>query len=70
MKLLIALKKAPRAAIDIMNELKLVHRPTFRKNYLHTALEAGLIEMTNPDKPQAGNQKYRLTHRGKKCLKM
>ena len=68
MRLLQALRKSQRSASDLMNELKLVHRPTFRKNYLHPALSAGLIEMTQPDNPRARNQKYRLTARGKKLI--
>jgi ATP-dependent DNA helicase RecG len=31
-------------------------------------LEAGLVEMTLPDKPQSKKQKYRLTDAGKKAL--
>ena len=65
MRLLRALRKSQRSASDLMTELGLAHRPTFRKNYLHPALAAGLIEMTQPDTPRARNQKYRLTARGK-----
>jgi len=36
----------------------------FRKAYLLPALEAGLIEMTIPDKPRSSKQKYRLTEKG------
>jgi ATP-dependent DNA helicase RecG len=39
----------------------------FRKTYLLPALEAGLIEMTIPDKPRSSKQKYRLTPKGKKA---
>ncbi len=49
------------SAKELMNILKLSHRPTFRQNYLHPALKAGLIEMTVPDKPNSRLQKYRLT---------
>jgi ATP-dependent DNA helicase RecG len=52
-----------------MIKLGLSHRPTFRKNYLHPALEAGLIEMTQPDNPRARNQKYRLTAHGVQLMK-
>ena len=47
------------SASQIMERLNLSHRPNFRKNYLGPALDAGLIEMTIPDKPNSRNQKYR-----------
>jgi Fic family protein len=69
MRLVRALRKSQRSAADLMKELGLAHRPTFRKNYLHPALDAGLIEMTQPGIPRARNQKYRLTANGMKLLK-
>jgi len=45
--------------------LKLKHKPTFRTNYLKPAIEAGLIELTIPEKPRSRFQKYRLTDKGK-----
>jgi len=54
------LRQGPRSASELMSELKLSHKPTFRQNYLRPALDAGIIEMTRPDKPQAKNQKYQL----------
>ena len=36
----------------------------FRKAYLQPALDAGLIEMTIPDKPRSSRQKYRSTAKG------
>lgn len=47
------------SAIQLMKRLGLSHKPTFRKNYLHPALNSGLIEMTVPDKPTSRNQRYR-----------
>jgi predicted HTH transcriptional regulator len=41
----------------------------FRKAYLQPALEAGLIEMTIPDRPRSSKQKYRLTAKGVKASK-
>lgn len=46
---------------EMMQLVGLVHRPTFQKNYLNPALEAGLIERTYPDKPRSPRQRYRLT---------
>lgn len=49
------------SAMQCMKALGLVHRPTFRKNYLQPALAARLIERTLPDKPNSRLQKYRRT---------
>jgi Fic family protein len=46
---------------ELMELLNLKHRPTFRKNYLRPALDAGLIEMTLPQTPTAPGQRYRKT---------
>ena len=53
---------------ELMQHLRLAHRPTFRNNYLNPALAAGLIEMTHPDSPRSPAQKYRLTTRGAKWV--
>jgi len=66
--LLHCLDKAPLSALDCMKRLKLSHRPNFRTNYLHPAKEAGLIELTIPEKPRSRLQKYRLTPKGKASL--
>ena len=46
---------------EIQNKLGLSHRENFRSNYIKPALEQRYIEMTIPDKPNSGLQKYRLT---------
>ena len=58
-KLIKVLGDKEMSAADIMGELGLSHRPTFRQNYLASALEQGIIERTIPDKPNSKNQKYR-----------
>ena len=58
--LLKCLAAQPLTALACMKMLRLAHRPTFRKNYLQPALDAGLIERTLPDKPNSSLQKYRL----------
>ena len=40
----------------------------FRKAYLLPSLEAGMIEMTLPDKPRSSKQRYRLTARARQWL--
>jgi Fic family protein len=47
------------SAVELMGLLNLKHRPTFRKNYLHPALDRGLIEMTLPNAPNSRNQRYK-----------
>jgi ATP-dependent DNA helicase RecG len=46
---------------SIQGALGLLDRERFRKVYLLPALECGVIEMTEPDKPNSRNQRYRLT---------
>lgn len=41
----------------------------FRKTYLLRTIEAGLVQMTLPDKPRSSNQRYRLTATGRLWLK-
>jgi Fic family protein len=53
---------------DLMAQVGLVHKPTFRANYLRPALAADLIEMTNPGSPSSPAQKYRLTPQGKQAV--
>ena len=65
-RLLKALRKGPKTAARLMADMRLSHRPTFRKNYLRPAISAGLVEMTCPESPTHRNQKYRLTARGQR----
>ena len=53
---------------DMMEELGLNHRPTFRTNYLHPALNEGYIIPLYPNQPSHPKQKYRLTDKGKELL--
>ena len=62
-KLLSVLGDNVLSATEIMERLNLVHKPTFRKNYLNPALEVKLIERTIPDKPNSKNQKYRKSEK-------
>jgi len=61
----ILFNQSAMTANDLMEQLGLKHRPTFRKNYLNPALQKKWIEMTQPDKPKSPTQKYRLTALGK-----
>ena len=54
---------------EIMEALELNHRPTFRINYLHPALNEGYIIPLYPEQPSHPKQKYRLTEKGLELLK-
>ena len=58
-KLLIALGEDALSASELMHKLGLRHRPTFLYTYLHPAIDAGLVELTVPGKPNSRFQKYR-----------
>ena len=49
---------------ELQAALQLRDRRSFIDTYLKPALEAGLIEMTLPDKPTSRNQRYRRTSAG------
>lgn len=57
-KLMKVIESYPQSAIELMQKLNLKSRVGFRKNYLQPALDAGLIGMTEPNKPTSKNQKY------------
>lgn len=54
--------EASRTALQ--EALGLRHRDHFRDAYLTPAIDAGLVEMTLPDKPTSSKQRYRLTTAG------
>ena len=51
---------------ELQTALGLQDRKSFTARYLKPALNAGLIEMTIPEKPNSRLQKYRLTSRVQK----
>ena len=48
----------PYTAAALMRLLHLKSRDALRNNYLNPAIEAGLIQMTLPDRPTSRNQRY------------
>ena len=58
----------PKSRNELMKSLGLRHIPSFRKNYLQPAINAGYIERSNPAKPTDSNQRYLLTDKGRKSL--
>jgi predicted HTH transcriptional regulator len=57
-----------RAEIQEMMGLKDAEH--FRKSYLNPAVEAGLVELTIPEKPRSPSQRYRLADKGRRVKKM
>lgn len=48
----------PYTLRELLDMLDMKSRVSFKKNYLDPALNAGLIQMTFPDKPSSRNQRY------------
>ncbi len=67
-RLLKQLEDGEKSSGELRKALGLKHRPTFRENYLHPALEQEFIELTIPEKPSSRLQKYRITEKGRKYL--
>jgi len=65
---LVAVLKGKMKRAEIQEALGLRDRKHFQEKYLRPALEAGLVEMTIPDKPLSSRQKYHLTSVGKALL--
>lgn len=51
---------------ELQAAVGLADREHFRTTHLAPALAAGLVEMTQPDKPNSRSQRYRLTAAGRK----
>ena len=67
-RLILLLKSDEVLPSTLQKKVGLKHCQTFRGNYLHPALENGLLERTIPEKPTSRLQKYRLTEKGRKVL--
>ncbi|MBI4962126.1 MAG: sigma 54-interacting transcriptional regulator [Desulfomonile tiedjei] len=50
---------------DLMGIIRRANRTKFRNQVLAPLMEAGLVEMTIPHKPQSSKQQYRLTEKGR-----
>lgn len=62
-KELLSVLKGEMSRDELQTALGLQDRKSFSERYLKPALNAGLIEMTIPEKPNSRLQKYRLTNR-------
>ncbi len=48
----------PYTSNYLMKKVGIKTKDSFRNNYLHPAIELGLVHMTIPDKPRSRNQRY------------
>ncbi len=55
---------------ELMARVGIKDRMHFVREYLSPAIEAGLVEMTIPNKPNSRLQKYRLTDKGREALRL
>ncbi|MCL2644309.1 MAG: putative DNA binding domain-containing protein [Betaproteobacteria bacterium] len=67
-KLLAVAAQSEQTRSALQAALGLKHTPHFRKAYLLPALRAGYLEMTLPETPRSGKQRYRLTALGQRWL--
>jgi ATP-dependent DNA helicase RecG len=59
------LADVPRALAELMTPSGRTDRTKFRDQVVAPLLEAGLLEMTVPDKPRSSKQQYRITEAGR-----
>ena len=62
---LIAVLQGDMSRVELMDALGLKDRQHFARTYLQPGLDAGLVEMTKPDRPRSRTQGYRLTALGR-----
>ena len=53
-----------RTIAEMLSYMNYSDRTKFRKKYIYPLLDAEVIQMTIPDKPNGRNQKYQLTAKG------
>jgi len=58
----------PRSLPELMAPSGLKNKTRFREQVVAPLLEAGLLEMTIPDKPRSSKQQYRITEAGRVAL--
>jgi len=54
---------------ELQGFLGLSDRKNFRENYLNSAIEAGFVELVDPNNPTSSKQRYVLTALGKRIAK-
>ena len=65
---ILELASVPRSLQELMEPSGRTNRTKFRDQVVAPLLEAGLLEMTIPDKPRSSRQQYRTTPAGARLL--
>ena len=65
---LLSKMKGEMTVLQMMAAVKLGGRRNFLERYLSPAVDAGFVEMTQPDSPRSPTQRYRLTEKGAEAL--
>ena len=60
----------PMSSRDLMKRMGYRNLHTFRRNYLSPAVKSGLVEQTLPDRPSSSMQRYILSAKGRKLIKI
>ena len=60
----------PRSMTELQDNLGFSNRSYFKAKTLDPLIDAGLVKMTNPDKPRASNQKYVVSDNGFRLLEV
>jgi len=58
----------PLSIDELMDIFDYRDRGKFRQNYIKPMETFGFVRKTNPEKPNASNQKYQITEQGKRFL--
>ena len=63
-RLLVVLGEETKPRKEIMAEMELNGRRSWRVNHLNPAVEQGYVRMSFPESPNSPDQAYRLTEKG------
>ena len=61
---IIGLCEVPRRLVELLQALGVTNRGYFKKHHLDPLIRSGIVTMTNPERPQASNQRYVITKAG------
>ena len=67
--LIVTLGEETLSRDELMARLHLEHRENFRSTYLKPAIDDEFVNLTIPDKPTSGKQKYFLSKKGQQKLR-